>query len=136
MDNYTHEEEAAWKRARELAWEIYALTNKAGFGDDHQLRDSIRRSSFTIMATIGEGFEQGASRDFMRYLVEAREEIEDLRYQLATAYQRHYINGSQLDPLDAMISDLGCMLSNLMTHLNVSLIDVDVSLSDHNFKNR
>ncbi len=136
MESYAREEEATWRRARELAWEVYALTNRAGFGDDHQLRDSIRRTSFAIMADIGEGFERGGTREFISYLADARDDVEELRLQLATAYQRHYINAAQVEPLDAMIGELGCMISSLMTHLSASFIDVDVSFSGNNFQGR
>ena len=44
------EEIDAWKKARELVREIYALTNKGPFHRDFALRDQVRRASVSVMA--------------------------------------------------------------------------------------
>lgn len=48
----------AWKKARELAKEIYAISNEGLFSRDFGLRDQIRRAAVSVMSNIAEGFER------------------------------------------------------------------------------
>ena len=58
----------AWKKARELAREIYAISNEGLFARDFGLRDQIRRAAVSVMSNIAEGFERGGDVEFRRFL--------------------------------------------------------------------
>lgn len=40
----------AWKKARQLANDIFSITSKGGLAKDFGLRDQIQRASVSIMA--------------------------------------------------------------------------------------
>ena len=130
MDGYAFEEAETWKRARELAWEVYGLTSKSNFGDDFRLKNSIRRASFAVMANVAEGFERSGKSDFLRYLAEAREEIQDLCHWINVAHQNDYIKQDAVKRIEILSEDLGCMISGLMTYVRQSEIVVDTVSSD------
>jgi four helix bundle protein len=44
----------AWKKARELAKEIYAISNEGPFARDFGLRDQIRRAAVSVMSNIAD----------------------------------------------------------------------------------
>ena len=62
------EEIEAWKVARELTRDIYALTRQQPFSTDFGLRDQVQRASVSVMANIAEGFDGRSTREFIRFL--------------------------------------------------------------------
>lgn len=50
------EEIESWKKARELAKEVYLATGCGEFARDFGLRDQIRRATVSISSNIAEGF--------------------------------------------------------------------------------
>ncbi len=58
----------AWRRARELMKEIYALTSAGGFSRDFRLIDQVRRAAVSIMSNIAEGFGRGGNKEFVQFL--------------------------------------------------------------------
>ena len=126
MKEYKFEEEETWRLTRDLAWEIYELTSRSSFGEDHQTRNNIRRATFAIMANVAEGFERGGTSEFNRYLSNAKDELIELRVQLNSAVRQGYIANETVVKLETFIEELGCMISSLMTSLSQAFIDVDV----------
>jgi len=53
----------AWQKAREIAIEIFAITNDKAFTREFGLKDQMRRSSGSIMDNVAEGFEEGATKN-------------------------------------------------------------------------
>jgi four helix bundle protein len=130
MNDYKFELEETWTLARELAWEIYSITNRESFREDRHLRDNIRRAAFTIMAGVAEGVERGGTMEFLHHLAEAKEEVDELHGQLQQVQGRGFINSATLMQLEMTLESLGCMISGLMTSINRQFIDFDsVSVS-------
>ncbi len=125
MKAYKHEEEETWKMARELAWDVYSITNQGAFEGDHRVRNSVRRASFAVMANVAEGVERGGTQEFVRYLSRAKDEIEELSQQLVQAQENRFINSATLVRLESSLESLGCMISGLMTSINQEFINID-----------
>lgn len=58
----------AWRREKQFAKAVYAVTSAGKFARDFDLRDQIRRSSVSIMSNIAEGFGRGGNKEFMKFL--------------------------------------------------------------------
>ena len=56
----------AWKKARELAKEVYSVSARARFCRDRGLKDQIRRSAVSAMSNIAEGFGRDSDAEFTR----------------------------------------------------------------------
>jgi len=134
MKEYKFEEEETWKLARELAWDVYGVTSRGAFESDHQVRNSVRRTSFAIMANVAEGVERGGTLEFVRYLSRAKDEVKELLKQLQSAQEAGFITSATLVRLEMALESLGCMISGLMTSINQEFISADsVSVSYQGF---
>jgi len=132
MKDYKFEEEETWKLARELAWDVYGVTSHDAFESDYRVRNSVRRASFAIMANVAEGIERDGTLEFVRYLAEARDEVEALRQQLEMAHENGFINNATLARLIQALESLGCIISSLMTSINQEFISPEsMSVSYH-----
>ena len=123
MKEYRFEEEETWNLARELAWDVYSITNRGAFEGNHRMRNSVRRASFAIMANVAEGIERGGTLEFVRYLARAKDEIEALQKELTDAQQKGFINSATLARLELTLESLGCMISGLMISINQEFLN-------------
>jgi len=125
-----HEQEQVWKIARELAWDVYSITNRGGFDKDHRVRDCVRRASFSIMANVAEGFERGIVPELWRYLEQAQSDIDDLSTQLNRAQGLGYVNSATLARIELALTNLSGMIESLKGCINVDAVgfnNVDIS---------
>ena len=86
------EEIEAWKTARILTKQIYALSNQGKFERDYGLKDQIRRASVSVMSNIAEGFESKTQAQFIKYLGYAKASAGEVRSQLYIALDIGYIS--------------------------------------------
>ena len=82
----------AWKAARELTSQIYAVTCEGTFAKDYGLKDQIQRAATSIMANVAEGFDGGSDREFIRFLGYARRSATEVQSHLYVALDQHYID--------------------------------------------
>jgi four helix bundle protein len=93
------EEIEAWKAARELTREIYALTRQEAFSKDFGLRDQIQRASVSVMANIAEGFDGRSTREFIRFLGYAFRSATEVQSHLYVALDQEYLMKNEFDNL-------------------------------------
>jgi four helix bundle protein len=62
------EELHIYQRARELTNAIYSITRAGAFARDFGLVNQLRRAAVSVMSNIAEGFERGASVEFIQFL--------------------------------------------------------------------
>ena len=113
----TFEELAAWKKARELANAVYALTNDAPLAKDYGLRDQLRRASVSVLSNIAEGFERDTTPDFIHFLFMAKGSAGEIRAQLYIALDQNLISKGQFDTVSAAARQVSGIISKLITYL-------------------
>jgi len=86
------EEIEAWKTARELTREIYALTRQQPFSNDFGLRDQVQRASVSVMANIAEGFDGRSTQEFIRFLGYAFRSATEVQSHLYVARDQEYLD--------------------------------------------
>jgi four helix bundle protein len=57
-----------WQKARELCRAIWDMINQGGFEKDFGFRGQIWQASGSVMDNIAEGFDDGSTREFIRFL--------------------------------------------------------------------
>jgi four helix bundle protein len=67
-----------WRAAKDLAVEIYKITENASFSKDFDLRSQIRRSCISIPSNIAEGDERGTNKEAVRFLYIAKGSLAEL----------------------------------------------------------
>lgn len=111
------EELIAWRKARELAKEIYQVTSAGEFARDFGLKDQIRRAAVSIMSNIAEGYDRGGRSEFHQFLVIAKGSCAEVRSQLYVAYDVAYINEDQFHDMKFRTEEISKILSGLRKHV-------------------
>src|SRR4030042_6841011 len=89
-----------WQQSKDLAVNIYKLTEEGAFIKDYGLKDQMRRSSVSVPSNIAEGDNLDTDKQSVRHFYIARGSIAELRTQLAIALEIGYISSSQYDMLE------------------------------------
>ena len=97
MNYKSFEELPVWQMARELCREVYRLILETGLGKDFGLRDQIWRSAGSVMDNIAEGFDDGSSKEFVRFLGYSQRSCSEIQSQLYRAVDCGYISQTQFD---------------------------------------
>jgi len=107
------EELEVWKRACQLAVQIYAVPwQKSEF----TLRDQMQRAAVSIPSNIAEGAERGG-KDFARFLRVARGSAAELRTQCYIACKVGLLTSEQMAPLTNELKEISKMLTGLARSL-------------------
>ena len=111
------EDVEAWKFAREISKEVYALTRNDLLSKDFSLKDQVRRSSGSVMDNIAEGFERGGRKEFIQFLSIAKRSTAELKSQLYRCLDQSYMDKNQFNHLFTMTDKVGKMLGGLIKYL-------------------
>lgn len=103
---YTRFEELpCWQKARELCRAVFKLINQGAFRKDFGLRGQIWKAGGSVMDNIAEGFDDGSTREFIRFLGYAQRSCGEVQSQLYRAQDCGYIRQHQFDPVYDLASD-------------------------------
>ena len=107
----------AWKEARELTKEIYALTKKPTFSRDYGLVDQIRRAAISIMANIAEGFDSNSDAQFISFLSYSQRSASELQSHLYVALDQSYILENKFNELYNRIEKIKRLIGGFIKYL-------------------
>ena len=97
MNYKKFEELPCWNKARELCQKIFMLINQREFRKDYSFKDQIWRSAGSVMDNIAEGFDDGSSKEFIRFLGYSQRSSSEVQSQLYRALDCKYITKTQFD---------------------------------------
>lgn len=115
------EEMPIWQKSREIAGEIYRLTNTGKFAKYYGLRDQIQRSSVSVMSNIAEGFERTSKKEFVNFLNIAKGSLGEARSQLIVACDIGYVSESDKNKINDRMTSLGREIGGFMNYLRAKL---------------
>jgi four helix bundle protein len=81
-----------WQKAKDLAVQIYKVTQDGAFGRDFGFKDQIRRASVSIPSNIAEGDERGSNKEAVRFFYIAKGSLAELQTQLEIAREIGYLD--------------------------------------------
>jgi four helix bundle protein len=110
----------AWKKAREVTIQIYALTKLGDFAKDFGLRDQIHRASVSIMANIAEGFGRNSDKEFANFLNIAIGSALEVQSHLYVALDQRYLDQKAFDDVYGLLTEISKMCKTLAQHLRRS----------------
>ena len=110
----------SWQKARELNRLVYRVSRNGNFARDLGLCGQIRRASVSVMSNIAEGFERGGDKEFIQFLSLAKGSCGEVRCQLYAALDESYINEAEFRELYERSSEVGRLISGMMTYLKNS----------------
>ncbi len=103
-----------WKESKDLAVEIYRMTEKYKFKKDLSLSDQMRRSAVSVPSNIAEGDERNSDKDAVRFFYIAKGSLAELRTQLMISADIGYIESDILNDLESKCKKIGAMLGSLI----------------------
>lgn len=111
-----------WQLARELAKEIFILTQSGKLSKDFSLKDQMNRSSGSIMDNIAEGFGRGSRLEFIQFLSISTGSADELKSQLYRSLDREYINKEIFDTLYEKTNAVYKKINGFIKYLNSTLV--------------
>jgi four helix bundle protein len=105
MNYKNFEELPCWKKSRELCQAISDIINQGEFRKDYSLRDQIWKSAGSIMDNIAEGFDDGSTRELIRFLAYSQRSCSEVQSQLFRALDCKYISKDQFDKAYELASE-------------------------------
>lgn len=103
-----------WQESKQLAVDIYKLTESGKLQKDFSLRDQIRRSAVSIPSNIAEGDERSTDKEAVRFFYIAKGSLAELRTQLEIASDIGYLAEDEYLSLDKQCQQIGRMLGSLI----------------------
>ena len=105
MNYKRFEELPCWIKARELCQTIFQITNQAEFRKDFSLRNQIWKAAGSAMDNIAEGFDDGSTRELIRFLGYSQRSCGEVQSQLYRALDCKYITQNHFDKVYELTSE-------------------------------
>ena len=105
MNYKKFEELPCWKRARELCSIVFDLINEGKFRTDFSLKNQLWAATGSVMDNIAEGFDDGSTREFIRFLGYSQRSCGEVQSQLYRALDCKYISQSQFNEVYEIAAD-------------------------------
>lgn len=103
---YTRFEELpCWQDARKLSKMVFELIRQKELSKDFSLRDQIWRAAGSVMDNIAEGFDDGSTNEFVRFLGYAQRSTSEIQSQLYRALDCEYISRDQFETVYEAATD-------------------------------
>jgi len=98
----------------DLAKEIYLLTRKLPSDEKFGIINQLKRASASVGANIAEGFGRYHTRDFIKFLYNARGSLNEVYHFLLLSRRLCYISDKDLDKFTIRIKNISVKLNNLI----------------------
>jgi len=72
----------AWKEARALTKDVYALTRSSALSRDQRLCSQVQSAAVSVLSNLAEGFERSGNQEKLHFYNIARASCGELRSQL------------------------------------------------------
>jgi four helix bundle protein len=92
----THKDLDVWKKAMDLAAQVYSLTARFPKEELYGLTSQIRRSAVSIPSYIAEGAARHSRKEFIQFLHIASGSVAELETQLLLAIRTGFIPGDSI----------------------------------------
>lgn len=122
MSKTNFKELKTWQIAKDIAVDIYRITNSSNIKNDFSLRDQMRRAAVSIASNIAEGNDRESNKEFVRFLYIAKGSCAELITQLIIAKEIRYIDSIESDEIEEKIQKVSQMIGSLIKSL-YKLID-------------
>lgn len=112
----------AWQKSHRLVLEVYKITSNFPIDEKYGLTSQIRRSVSSVPLNIVEGRARRSTKDFLRFLYQARGSMEEFEYLMMLSKDLKYLNIDQYNYLETIRSETGKTLQGLIFSLEKKLV--------------
>jgi len=111
----------AWKAAHSLVLLIYRSTRSFPSEERFGLSSQLRRSAFSVAASIVEGSAKKGAREFRRYLDIAVGSVAEIRYTLRLVRDLDLISEDEFQKLESQRDQVGRLTWGLYTSMRSAI---------------
>jgi four helix bundle protein len=111
-----------WQLARQLAKEIFQLTQGGKLSKDFSLKDQMNRSAGSIMDNIAEGYGRGSRLEFVQFLSITTGSADELKSQLYRCNDKNYITNEEFECFYEKTNAVYKKTNGFIKYLNASII--------------
>lgn len=103
----------AWRKATQLALDIYRSTQNFPKDELYGLTSQMRRAAVSVASNIAEGKGRYSRKEFAQFLYRARGSLLELETQLFIAQELHYLEPLTSRRMGDKAKELGRILNGL-----------------------
>lgn len=107
-----------WQMSKNLAVNIYKITNEGGFEKDFRFRDQIRAAAISVPSNISEGDERNTNKQAINFFYHAKGSTAEVITQLIIALEIGYIEEISAKQLISSYEHVSHMLAKLIKARN------------------
>ncbi|MGA9640791.1 MAG: four helix bundle protein [Terriglobales bacterium] len=111
----------AWRKATQLALEIYRSTQAFPRAEIYGLTSQMRRAAVSIPSNIAEGKGRHSRKEFVQFLFRARGSLLEVETQLYIAHELRYLETSAFQRIQGEAVELGRIPSGLIKSIQDQL---------------
>jgi len=115
----TYKNLLVWQKAMDLTAMTYNLVKKLPKEELFSLSDQMRRAVVSIPCNIAEGRDRSTNKEFTHFLTIARGSKAELETQFLICVKVGYLKESEVSEALALLSEVGKMLTALISKLRV-----------------
>jgi four helix bundle protein len=104
----------AWREARALTKDVYALTRVGPIAKDHRLCSQIQAAAVSIMSNVAEGFERTGNQEKLHFYNIARASCGEVRSQLYVVEDVYSESAGKTAALRKNADSVGRLISGLI----------------------
>jgi four helix bundle protein len=104
----------AWRKADDLAVEVYRATARFPKSETYGLTSQMRRAAVSVAANTAEGAARQYMKEYLQLLYVARASLAELSYHIHLAFRLRLLDEAGHDRLDTMRSEAGKPLQGLI----------------------
>lgn len=108
---------SVWQKSKDLAVDIYRITNTGKLAKDYGLREQMQRAAVSIPSNIAEGNDRESQKELLRFLYISKGSLAELQVQLEIAKEIGYIDEETYSNLDAKCIEISKMLGGFIKTL-------------------
>lgn len=94
-----------------------AIENNGKLRSDYSLTDQLKRSSYSIMLNIAEGFERGSNKEFANFINISKGSAGEVRSILYILMDNRYITKESFKKLKELVIEISANLANFRKYL-------------------
>ncbi|MCI1278808.1 MAG: four helix bundle protein [Nitrospira sp.] len=113
----TFEEMPVWKKAMDLAQQVFALTEGLPKKEDYGLTSQIRRSALSVSGNLAEGFGRHHTKDKINFYYASRGSLTETKSHLIYAQKIGYLKENEHHLALKLIEDIWKELNALIRSL-------------------
>lgn len=106
-----------WQEAHKLTLEVYKITRKFPKDEQYGLASQLKRSASSVAANIAEGHSRDTTKEFVKFLFNARGSIAETECHLMLARDLKYITENEFQDLRKRYKVLGKRVNALIGSL-------------------